>query len=377
MKKIEQVSCNNIIIDYDEKLYPKDILNILNKDFKVLNKKNPYICNINGQEILLFVKQITYLGHPHLPYKKRIQIPSNWEELKNKNAFVIGIYKYKTTVIYTHFDKTNYIQRKTNNSSAHVSTFDLLKSQNINIATKKDAQGNIITTIKQSFIKEFFNKLVNKQNTLSEEVLLFQKFKNNLDKNLYGRNCYLEMFKTKYNNMNQSEWVGSFVEYKFEEFLSKNSQYNQICIFQKNKSKQEIDLDLNFNNKFLGDLKTHSESSDILGNDENNIKKALELYNKLWYIVFSHNTIKDKDKNYVVTKFWNKALNKDNSMSYANRMKYSISFVDLKILEINNYNKSYLNIFNQGHNSNGLPRKPKIKINKKDINNFLIYKDLF
>lgn len=60
-------------------------------------------------------------------------------------------------------------------------------------------------------------------------------------------------------------------------------------------------------------------------------------------------------------------------MSYSDRMKNNIEFTDFKILEINKYNQQYLSDFNQGKNSNGLPREQKIKIDKKNINNFLIY----
>ena len=54
-------------------------------------------------------------------------------------------------------------------------------------------------------------------------------------------------------------------------------------------------------------------------------------------------------------------------------MKNSIIITDYQILDINKYNKKYLKVFNQGINSNNKPREPKISINKKDINNFLIH----
>jgi len=50
---------------------------------------------------------------------------------------------------------------------------------------------------------------------------------------------------------------------------------------------------------------------------------------------------------------------------------------NLMILEINKYNQIYLSKFNQGINSNSLPRNAKIKINKNVINNFLIYDSKF
>ena len=49
----------------------------------------------------------------------------------------------------------------------------------------------------------------------------------------------------------------------------------------------------------------------------------------------------------------------------------------IQILEINDYNINYLSLFTQGINSNGKLRDAKIKIDKKAINNFLIYTSTF
>lgn len=94
-------------------------------------------------------------------------------------------------------------------------------------------------------------------------------------------------------------------------------------------------------------------------------------------MVFNHDTEKDDKYNFEVTEFWNLAQNKDNLMSYNKKMKNNITFTDFKILEINDYNKQHLSDFHQGKNSNQKERKPKIKINNKDINNFLIYHSNF
>ena len=135
---------------------------------------------------------------------------------------------------------------------------------------------------------------------------------------------------------------------------------------------------MNFNNNYYGDLKAHSnESSAILGNDKNNVQTAIHLHNKIWYIVFNHNTEKDSENNFEVTKFWNEQQKKSDLMSYSIKMKNNILFTDFKILEINKYNQQYLSDFNQGKNTNGLPRETKIKIDKKNINNFLIYNSTF
>ena len=375
MTKIEQIDKGNVILDYDEKLSVKDLYNILSENLEIENNKNPFICNIDGTKITLLVKRITYLGKKHKIFKKRIQISSGWQELlKDDNTFLLGIYKYKETIIFAHFDKENFIKRITNNSSAHISTFDLLKAYENGSFTKKDIRGNLITTIKQDKIKDFLKSLIKKEDTYSKEVLLFEDFKRNLKQKYYGKECYEEMIKANYNQKFQPEWVGFFLEYKFQNFLNEDSNRKLICQYQSNKKKGTIDLDLNFNDEYLGDLKTHSnDSGAILGNDTENVNKALELYGKLWYIVFNHDTEKDDKYDFEVTKFWNLTQDKENLMSYHTRMKNNITFTDFKILEINNYNKQHLSDFKQGRNSNTKARKPKTKIDNKNINNFLIY----
>lgn len=375
MTRIEQIDKGNIILDFDEKLSVKDIYNILSENLEVENDKNPFICNIDGVKITLLVKHITYLGNPHKIFKKRIQISRGWQELlKNENTFLLGVYKYKETIIFTYFDKENFIKRITNNSSAHTSTFDLLKAYENGSFTKKDIRGNLITTIRQDKIKNFLKSLIKKEDTYSKEVLLFEDFKRNLRHKYHGKECYQEMIKANYSHKFQPEWVGFFLEYKFQNFLNNDISRKLICQYQSNKKKGTIDLDLNFNDEYLGDLKAHSnDSGAILGNDTENVNKALELYGKLWYIVFNHNTEKDDKYDFEVTKFWNSTQKKQDLMSYHKKMKNNIIFTDFKILEINNYNKQHLSAFNQGKNSNQKERKPKIKISNKVINNLLIY----
>lgn len=379
MTKTEQIHKGKVVIDFDENLSVSDIYNILSQSLEIENNKNPFVCTIDGTKIRLLVKQITYLGNPHKIYKKRIQISRGWQELlKDENTFLLGVYKYKDTILYSYFDKENFVKRITNNSSAHISTFDLLKAEENSIFTKKDIRGNFITAIKQNKIKDFLKSLIRKEKIYSKEVLLFESFKNQLKKNYHGKECYQEMIETNYSQKFQPEWAGFFLEYKFQHFLEEDVNRKLICKYQANKKRGTIDLDLNFNDEFLGDLKTHSNGSGaILGNDTENINKALELYGKLWYIVFNHDTEKDDKYNFEVTEFWNLAQKKDDLMSYSKKMKNNITFTDFKILEINDYNKQHLSDFHQGKNSNQKERKPKIKINNKDINNFLIYHSNF
>lgn len=379
MKQIEQIKNGLVIFDYDEKLSNEDKFNLINKDFKVKNSNNPYLVDFNGKEFLLFVKQITYLGNPHSAFKKRIQLSKGWNEsLKQENAFLIGIYKYQDTFLYVHFDKKNFIERQTNNSSAHVYTYDLLKAIEDGIHTRIDIKNNVINIIRQDKITDYFDTLLNVGQVLSKEIQLFEHFKNSLNKKYNGIESYKEMIEFNHNNKYQPEWPGFYLEYKFIRLLNTFPEYKQICQFVSNKKNGDLDFDLNFNENYLGDLKAHTNGTGgILGNDKISVDRAIAKYNKLWYVVFNHNTNKDKDNNYVVTNYWNIAQGKENLKSYGDKMKHSIEFTDFEILEFNKFNIHHLTEFKQGINSDGNKRAPKIKINKKEIPHFLIYKSIF
>jgi len=375
MKKVEQIYKGIIVNDFDEKKGKKEILEILQTIFENVEVKKNYF-EVNG--IKLFIKNITYLGNPHPNHKKRIQISKGWGEyLKDENSYLIGLYSYKTTQIFVLFDKENFIKRDTNNSSAHVSSLDLLKAYELGYFSKIDIRGNKIYLVTKQNFKNFLQNYRKGVFPLNEELSLFQEFKKLLTNypKWYGIDAIKELIKFNFPDKYQSEWAGFYFEFLFEQFI-KNNNYLTIVEYIKHKKLSEIDLDLYFKkSNFYGDLKTHSTSSSaILGNDKTTINKALSL-GKIWYVVLSHQTIKDSEKEFEVTIFWNKLRNKSNLYSYGKRMKNSVILDKLQILEINNFNKQYLSDFKQGKNSNGKERNVKIKINKKDINNFLIFNE--
>ena len=80
-----------------------------------------------------------------------------------------------------------------------------------------------------------------------------------------------------------------------------------------------------------------------------------------------------------LAKFWNQLLTKyrgkiKDPMSYSNKMKYSVSLVELMVAEVNNRNRQYLKEFRQGKQPGGEPRTLKVMINDKDLDNFVIYR---
>ncbi|HMO78854.1 MAG TPA: hypothetical protein PJ997_01720 [Candidatus Paceibacterota bacterium] len=378
MKKVEQIdSDNNVIIDYDEKISAPDIKKILSKHFNVINDRNPFICfSKNNKKFFLCVKQITYLGNPHNIFKKRIQIPKEWKSfLIKKNTFLIGVYKYKSNIIFVFFDTKKYLKNNLNNSSAHVHTIDLRKAVEHGFFEKIDSRGNKIVAIKEEGIIEFIdNFFSDKKISLPKEIILFDKFSNSIDRHWNGIKCYSEMFNFNYKNAGQAEWPGFYLEFSFENFLNKNPNFKNVCLFVKNKKYGELDFDLNFSNNYLGDLKAHSNKTcSISGNDKMSFLRALNKYGKFWYIVFYHETKKDSDFKNEVTIFWNKVMNKKDLLSYKKRMKHTVILKNMKILEINKGNLKYISDLNQGKNSDGNLRSVKIQIKNNVVNNFLIF----
>lgn len=379
--KVEQITKTGLVVnDFDNILNPLNIKNILDRvpNLDIQSTKNPFVVKYKNKTINLCVRNISYLGIPHPFYKKRIQIPKEWKDiLQQENTLLLGVYSYKQNITYCLFDTTKYKQNKLNNSSAHIYTIDLYKARQMGVFKKTDKRENNITVFtEQNFQKVFDIILFNQQIKLSNELNVFNEFSKTLDTHWLGVNCYSEMIKNNCKNARQNEWAGWYLEYKFEQFLNSNPNYKQYCQYIQNKARESIDLDLWFEKKhFLGDLKAHTIGTGLLGNDEFNAYKAVELYGKFWYISFNHTTEKDKDHNAEVMQKWNEIRGKD-SMGYVNKMKHSVNLKSFNVLEINNINLKYLRAFNQGKNSNGKPRKVKISIHQTDLenDNFTIYR---
>lgn len=374
-----------VVMDFDYEISNQDYVNIFSKigALKKMKRGEPVEVLIGGKIYSFLIKQITYLGNPHSLHKKRIQIPKTWKKfLSNEETFIVGVYKYLDSVLLCFFDKHTYKFKKGNNSSAHVHTIDLLNAQRSGTFQKTDFFGNklIITTL-DGFAKSFKKIRTNSNLEVTEEIQMFNNFFDGLDKKWNGIKSYKEMIAAEYTNAYQGEWPGFFLEYKFENYAANNSYVSSICSFTRNKKSGDLDFDLFFiKNNFLGDLKSHDiKSNAILGNDYKSIKKALETYERFWYVVLDNVSEKDSRHRNMTTIFWNTQLIKSGKkdqkkiLSYETRMKNNTKLVRYWIAEINRYNFKYLEKYKQGKNSDGKPRKDKVRILKKDVNNFLIH----
>lgn len=379
---VEQILDSTVVEDYAEILTPTETKEIICNSFNGAKiNSNGYIYgSYMGMEYCILCKNISYLGNPHPIYKKRIQIPEHFINLYKENSkkgiitLLIGVYKYKDTILFCDFDTSKYINNKSHNSSAHIYTIDLLNGFRNGIFKKKDYRDNIITVFDENNINKFLEMKLSASSTTGVEVFdTLDNFFASMFKEWIGIDCYMEMIENGFNNKFQPEWPGFYLEYKLEKYLEENHK-KDIIRYCQNKKNGDIDLDLYFPKLGIyGDLKTHSlNSTAIQGNDYETIMSLIE-NQSIYYIVCCHETEKDKNHNFVVTEFWNKAQYKTDLHSYGNKMKYSVKLKKYYILEINKYNKKYLKIFNQGKNSDGKPREPKIMIPDKYIENFLVH----
>ncbi|MGF0032330.1 hypothetical protein ACQRBN_05125 [Bariatricus sp. SGI.154] len=411
---VEQVDKDgDIFLGCDYSLTRKEIFLALTRYFPHidLSKDGRIVGEYRGHAYSIRIKNITYLGNPHPAYKKRIQIPNDLQDfydmsiMHNMTPLLLGIYSSPDGLtLFCDFNIEDFVNKKANNSSAHVYTSDMSSAVTDGIFQKIDFMGNRITVFHPDYVSTFLDDKFNiaedssaenhilsappaiqapgssapvRSSVMTPEIRnIIADFFRQIPKRWNGIDCYTEMIADNYRNKYQPEWAGFYLEYLFEKYLSRNSLHSLIR-YEQNKKKDGIDLDLFFPPlSDYGDLKAHSDNSPgIQGNDWStifNILNQTDYDHHIYYIVCEHTTYKDSGFNYEVTQFWNRVQNKDNPMSYHKRMKHHIDLKKVYILDINNSNKQFLGMFKQGVNSNGKLREPKIMIDHKVLDEFVI-----
>ena len=328
--------------------------------------------------------------------------------MSSPKTIILGVYtqtKQKEDELIVVYANADFVNKKANNSSAHIYASDLKKAGSEGYFSKVDKKNNFVQVFKKNEFDKFIKSLskdTNKIRTLNDQKEWYQNFsdkfyqkniktnpkkvcvdyaKTILNKNWNGKTAYNEMVKVNYRNMLQAEWPGFYNEFLFEKFIKREGYDKIVSVHNKD---TELDLDLTFlkntEKVFLGDLKTHTTATKaIITNDQNVIDKAVKKHGKVWFFVAEHDTEKDLDHKLVVRDHWNK-LKKEKGIgnptaNYANRMKNNVTIKNVLILEITTDNHQYLSDFQTGMlNSNGTPRASKYKINKKDIEHFVYYR---
>ena len=350
-----------------------------------------YTCN--SKTYILLTKAVTYLGNPHPVFKKRIQLPDWYQDFALKHTEFdirfLGVYHYEANVVFVDFQKNTYLQHGLHNSSAHVYVNDLYQGMTFGKFEKSDKLGNNLVVVRFDKLKAYLDgTIVNTENLFD----LFKKFNCGypFGQWLYAFDIIKEMHENQWRQWRQTEWAGWFLEYKFNEFTIANHTEKQMrYIGCENKGNGEFDFDIKFEeDDFFGDLKASDVSkNETPGNDQQTLIDCIYQYDKFWYVIYEHETIKDSQStNYEATIARNKYIKlqdpsyQKDEMSYHERMKHSVKFIKMSIVELNriNYNE-ILRPFHQGHQPDGSARKPKFNINKKmlDNDNFVVFRYVY
>lgn len=398
----------SLVIDRDQPLKPKQlietVLNTLGHDkahkISIPPRKMAVEYNTNGKRYHLIVKACTYLGNPHPIYKKRIQLPEWFNEYVNTQRSLnpavevrfIGVYHYGTdfygdNIIFIDYKTDTYLSKKGNNSSAHVYINDLYQCMTYGVFSKTDAYGNHITTIRRDKLITYLSGEDNEGESLFD---LFRKFNHGFPfgTRLRSIDVIKEMHKNKWSQWRQAEWPGWYLEYRFNKFTVENDITDKIrYIGSSHKREGELDFDIRFEDEdFYGDLKASDiRKKETPANDQKSVVECIRHYEKFWYVIYEHETVKDKDSgtDFEATRARNRYIRMvdpdydKNELSYSSRMKHSVKFVKMTIIELNRINfRDALKDFNQGQQPDGSPRNPKFNI-KKDVlsdDNFVVFR---
>ena len=344
-----------------------------------------------GKVYHFLVRTCTYLGNPHPIFKKRVQLPLWFNEytnaLRTKRPEVdvryIGVYHYGDmhhgdNIIFVDFKKDTYLTKKGHNSSAHVYTNDLFQAMNYGVFSKEDYFGNAISVIRKDRFKDYVDGGVSTSASLFN---LFDRFNSDFPFGqwLKAIDVIKEMHRNGWHQWRQTEWAGWFLEYKFNKFILENGIADKMCYVGSSlKREGDLDFDIRFDNeRFYGDLKASDvKKKETPGNDQSNLIECISLFDRFWYVIYEHETIKDSEVGYEATKERNRYIKSvdpsynKNEMSYHERMKNSVRFVKMSIIELNKVNyRDALTDFKQGRQPDGNARKPKFNINKSVLEN--------
>ncbi|WP_455076941.1 hypothetical protein [Prevotella koreensis] len=384
----------SVVMAKDQPLSPKGIFDVF---VKWLGEENVYKETVFGKKVIVYkdgskkfillAKCITYLGNPHPEFKKRIQLPDWYQSLCDNiidkgfdyDVRFIGVYHYEGNIVFVDFLKETYLKHGLHNSSAHVYINDLYQAMRYGMFRKEDKFGNTIVSIRNNKLREYLSDGLHSQNNLFE---LFRRFNCGFSfgKWLYALDVIKEMHHGEWLQWRQTEWAGWFLEYMFDKFTREQGVDDLMrYVGSSNKRVGDLDFDIRFEEAdFYGDLKASDVGkSETPGNDQENLVECIYQYNKFWYVIYEHETIKDSDATgYEATKARNRYIKKvdpkydKDEMSYHKRMKHSVKFVKMTIIELNKVNfRDALKIFNQGRQPNGTARAPKFNINKETLSN--------
>jgi len=406
MKKVEQVdNKGNIVLDYDEKMSFLKIFSLLKEillGFSVKKEDKQFL--INGR-LSFLACNVTYLGNPHAIYKKRIQLKSyfpKYYELnneKNIKTIFLGIYTYQQVNLFVIFNTSSYINNEFHNSSAHVYSTDLQEGYKKGFFRRIDRNKNEIIVLSRSRFIEYVSRLLNGSESISEIeyqnklLLYFDSFFKSIPLKIDGLKAYQSMILADYSDKIQIEWCGFYFEFLFDNYYILNNtnlilrkvkmdytdKNGKKIIYDKKKVFPDLDLKFPLIDYFYGDLKSDNALSGIQGNDYESVHNIISNGGTIWYILMDFTPHYDVLYNYEVLNYLIKFQKpgKDGIENKFERekkkIKHDIEVNGFSILNINESTWKYIRIYNQGVNSDGKPRAPKISIPRKFVDILKIY----
>ncbi len=325
--------------------------------------------------LILLTANITHLGNTWPSYKYRIQIPPKWRAFeaahRDKDVRFIGIYHYGDNVIFADFNKQNYIRAKSKNSSAHIMIFDLFQGMKLGYYSKTDQKNNHITVIESSNFKDY---LYSGTTEVSDALGYVKQM--NLDfpfnTTIYGKDAYKEMWDADFKGKKEGEWPGFWVEFFYERYIRDHGLTPIIEYFgRKKRDGFEFDLFAHCDDCFI-DVKSSNVTQSLFhGNKIDYTLDAIRKYGKIWYVLYNFESEKDSKHNNEVARYWSglmgKPLKPNGSCSYGKRMKYSVKFVSMQIIQFDASNISILKTIKE---SGG---REKFGAKKKDLENCTLY----
>ncbi len=386
---VEQIYREKIVYDYDQKYSPTKLRELLAWYFHV--DKDTLQGEYENCKFQIHAKNITYLGKPWEKYKKRIQLWSNFSEMIQADydndfiPLVIGVYHYKRTVVFVDFEVDDYLDNATNNSAAHVQTYDLQRAIKQGIYSKVDKNGNHITAFSPDQVEKFLrDKLAIQQEKSPLDCIndVFNDFYISIPSQWEGIECYKYLVEAGHPKQRETEWPGFFHEALFEKYIEEHKEQASIVRFQQNKAKGDLDFDLYYPQiACFGDLKCHTIGEpSIPGNKIENLYEAIKR-GPLYYVICEHTTEKDSGPEYRTLTYWNNYVREKKKRgtdveAQKGRMKAKVVLIDYIIIQIDEFNCDLLESFQKGFmNSNNTPRGEKFSIPEKLIEEFIVRKD--
>lgn len=183
-KKVDQITKEGVLVEgYDESLSPSEIFDRIAKCFPNVQKAqvDPRVLvgKHKGHSFAIRCKNVTYLGNPHPPYKKRIQISDDlygfYQLALSIKAvpILLGIYSYRDNTIFVDFKIDTYIKKKAHNSSAHIYVSDLAAATEDGYFQKIDYFGNTVTAIRPDIVSVYLDELFSINGTAENNEVIF------------------------------------------------------------------------------------------------------------------------------------------------------------------------------------------------------------